>query len=115
MIFLASLTAAINNSSEPDAVFISKLNKIMNLSNSGDNALKLPIYVNGLIWKHKEYIQRDLDVLRSPFTDNVMKQQCLGRIGTFIPVWIKYADSQTIMDDLNKLFQPSNQFFSMHR
>ena len=113
MIYLASITGAANDNKEPDPVFISKLNKIMHLSSTGDNALKLPIYVSSILWKHKECIQRDFEVLKNPFTNPFQKQECIGRIDKCTPSWFKYADTGTIMEDLNLLFHPANQLFSI--
>jgi hypothetical protein len=115
MVFIASLTGVVNDTVEPDAEFIKKLNKIMNLSESGDNALKLPIFVSKLIWKHTEYIQKDLDVLVSPDTGKLLKQECIGRIAYYIPTWLKYADSDTVTQDLCKLFQPTNGLIKSHQ
>ena len=112
MVYLASITGAASNSKEPDAEFINKLNKIMHLSQSGCSALKLPIYVSSIIWKHKEYIQNDLEVLKNPLANPFQKQECIGRIDKCTPTWFKYADSQTIMDDLSLLFHPANQLFN---
>jgi hypothetical protein len=74
LVFLSSLTGVALNSKEPDDEFIGKLNSIMNLSDTGDKALRLPIYVNGLIWKYKEHIQSDLDTLKNPTISREQKQ-----------------------------------------
>lgn len=110
IIFLASITAAAKNVNETDDEFIDKLNSLMQLSNTGNNALKLPIYINRLIWKHKEYIQQDLDALTSPTSDDQVRQACVDRINQFTPTWLKYADRDTIVGDLNKLFQCNKLF-----
>lgn len=111
MVFLASITGVANNSKEPDAVFINKLNTILNLSDSGDSALKLPIYVSGIIWKHKECILADLEILKDPTVDQLKKKECISRIETHTSYWLKYADSDTIMQDMCKLFNPNNELF----
>jgi hypothetical protein len=113
MIYLASISGAATNTKEPDAEFINKLNKIMHLSATGSNALKLPIYINSIIWKHKEYIQKDLEVLKNPLANPFQKQECIGRINRCTPSWFKYADSDIVMEDLKTLFHPSNQLFSV--
>lgn len=82
----------------------------MQLSNTGNNALKLPIYINRLIWKHREYIQKDLDTLVCPTSDDQSKQACVDRIDQLTPTWLKYADRETIVGDLNKLFRCNNLF-----
>ena len=110
IIFLASITAAAKNVSETDEEFIDKLNSLMQLSNTGNNALKLPIYINRLIWKHREYIQKDLDTLVCPTSDDQSKQACVDRIDQLTPTWLKYADRETIVGDLNKLFRCNNLF-----
>lgn len=110
IIFLASITAAAKNVSETDDEFIDKLNSLMQLSNTGNNALKLPIYINRLIWKHREYIQKDLDTLVCPTSDDQSKQACVDRIDQLTPTWLKYADRETIVGDLNKLFRCNNLF-----
>lgn len=110
IIFLASITAAAKNVSETDNEFIDKLNSLMQLSNTGNNALKLPIYINRLIWKHREYIQKDLDTLVCPTSDDQSKQACVDRIDQLTPTWLKYADRETIVGDLNKLFRCNNLF-----
>lgn len=110
IIFLASITAAAKNVSETDDEFIDKLNSLMQLSNTGNNALKLPIYINRLIWKHREYIQEDLDTLVCPTSDDQSKQACVDRIDQLTPTWLKYADRETIVGDLNKLFRCNNLF-----
>lgn len=110
IIFLASITAAAKNVNETDDEFIDKLNSLMQLSNTGNNALKLPIYINRLIWKHKEYIQKDLDTLTCPTSDEEVRLACVDRINQFTPTWLKYADRDTIVGDLNKLFQCNNLF-----
>ena len=110
IIFLASITAAAKNVNETDDEFIDKLNSLMQLSNTGNNALKLPIFINRLIWKHKEYIQQDLDALTCPTSDDQVRQACVDRINQFTPTWLKYADRDTIVGDLNKLFQCNKLF-----
>ena len=110
IIFLASITAAAKNINETDDEFIDKLNSLMQLSNSGNNALKLPIYINRLIWKHKEYIQSDLDTLTRANSDEEVRLACVDRINQCTPTWLKYADRDTIVGDLNKLFQCNNLF-----
>lgn len=110
IIFLASITAAAKNVSETDDEFIDKLNSLMQLSNTGNNALKLPIYINRLIWKHREHIQKDLDTLVCPTSDDQSKQACVDRIDQLTPTWLKYADRETIVGDLNKLFRCNNLF-----
>lgn len=112
IIFLASITAVAKDVKEADDEFISKLNELMQLSNSGNNALKLPIYINKLIWSHKECIQEELDALTSPVCDPQSRQHCVDRINQFTPSWLKYADQDTIIGDLNKLFQSDNNLFS---
>lgn len=112
IVFLASITAVAKDVKEADDEFIDKLNVLMQLSNTGNNALKLPIYINKLIWSHKECIQSDLDVLISPVSDEQVKQECVDRIDQYTPTWLKYADRDTIIGDLNKLFQSSNNLFS---
>lgn len=111
MIFLASITGVANNSKEPDAEFINKLNTLLNLSDTGDSALKLPIYVSGIIWKYKDRIQSDLDTLKNPLTEETQRHQCISRIEKRTSSWLKYADSDTIMQDMCKLFNASNNLF----
>lgn len=110
IIFLASITAAAKNVNEADDEFIDKLNTLMQLSNTGNNALRLPIYINKLIWKHKEYIQKDLDLLTGPTSDESIRLACLKHIDQLTPTWLKYADRETMVDDLSKLFQCDNLF-----
>lgn len=112
IIFLASITAVAKDVKEADDEFIGKLNELMQLSITGNNALKLPIYINKLIWSHKECIQQDLDTLTNPVCDAQVRQQCVDRINQFTPSWLKYADQDTIIGDLNKLFQSGNNLFS---
>lgn len=111
IIFLASITAVAKDVKEADDEFIDKLNELMQLSNTGNNALKLPIFINKLIWSHKECIQRDLDVLTSSVSDVQVRQECVDRIDQYTPTWLKYADRDTIIGDLNKLFQCGNSLF----
>lgn len=111
MVFLASITGVASNTSEPDDEFINKLNSILNLSNTGNGALKLPIYVSGIIWKHKERILVDIDTLKDPKTNEEVKQECISRIERQTSTWLKYADSETIMRDMRSLFSPSNNLF----
>lgn len=111
MVFLASITGVASNSKEPDDEFISKLNTLLNLSDTGDSALKLPIYVSGIIWKYKDRIQSDLDMLKNPLTDEIKKHECISRIEKQTSTWLKYADSDTIMQDMCKLFNASNNLF----
>lgn len=112
IIFLASITALAKNLKEPDDEFIGKLNDLMQLSNTGNNALKLPIYINKLIWSHRECIQEELNVLTSSTCDPQSRQHCVDRINSFTPSWLKYADQDTIIGDLNRLFQKENSLFT---
>ena len=112
LVFLSSLTGVALNSKEPDDEFIGKLNSIMNLSDTGDKALRLPIYVNGLIWKYKEHIQSDLDTLKNPTISREQKQACISRINKRISPWLKYADSNKMTMDLCKLFNSDNCLFT---
>lgn len=112
MVFLASLTGVAADKKEPDDEFINKLNQILNLSDTGDSALRLPIYVSEIIWKYKECIQADLDTLKDPLTDHENKQACISRIEKHTSSWLKYADSDTIMRDMCKLFNSGNGLFS---
>lgn len=108
--FLASITAAAKNTNETDDEFVDKLNSLMQLSNTGSGALKLPIFTNRLIWKHKELIQKDLDTLVSNTADEAVFQASVDRINQLTPTWLKYADKETIIGDLNKLFQCDKLF-----
>lgn len=110
IVFLASITAAAKDANEADDEFIDKLNSLMQLSNTGNDALRLPIYINKLIWKHKEYIQKDLDLLTGPTSDESIRLACLKHIDQLTPTWLKYADRETMVDDLTKLFQCDNLF-----
>jgi len=114
LVFIASLTGVVNDNVEPDAEFIKKLNTVMNLSESGANALKLPIFVSKLIWKHTECIQKEVEILVCPDTEKAIKQECIGRLQYQIPAWFKYADSVTVTQDLCKLFQPANGLIVNH-
>lgn len=112
LVFLTSLAGVAVESKEPNAEFIGKLNAIMNLSDTGDSALRLPIYVNELIWKYKEHIQSDINTLKNPAISKEQKQECISRINSHISPWLKYADSNTITTDLCRLFNSDNCLFT---
>jgi hypothetical protein len=112
IIFLASITAVAKDVKETDDEFIGKLNELMHLSNTGNNALKLPIYINKLIWSHKECIQEELNTLTSSVCDDQARMNCVDKINQFTPAWLKYADQDTIIGDLNKLFEYNNKLFN---
>lgn len=108
LIYLASLTGVINGVREPDENFIKKLNEVLNLSDSGDSALKLPIYVSDLIWKNKENIEKDLATLKDPLAQPNTKKECIGRIQECTPSWLRYASNDIVEEDLCQLFKPTN-------
>lgn len=111
IIFLASISAAVKGTNEADDEFITKLNTLMQLSSTGNGALKLPIYINKLIWKHKEYIQKDLDVMGcNGNCDGLSKANCIERVNKIVPSWLRYADTEAIASDLHKLFRCKGLF-----
>lgn len=112
MIYLASISGVASETREPNDEFVGKLNTILNLSDTGPSALKLPIFVSGLIWTHQGEIEQHLRVLKDPNATEHDRQECIDVINTKTSSWLKYADAQTIKRDLCALFNPQNHLFS---
>lgn len=109
--FLASLTAIAKNSNVPEKALIHKLNEVLQLSDHGDDALKLPIHVSRLIWAHTDVFQDEIKTLtqcKGTEHDALTSAQLIAD-GT--PEWLRYDAIPVVVKDIMALFKSDNCLF----
>ncbi len=109
VVFLASLTAIAKQTTVPEKTLINKLNRVLNLSTTGDAALKFPMHVSKLIWEDKQVFQEDIKRLMGK--DCSSAESYAQSIVESTPPWLKYADRQGLIDDVVMLFADDNCIF----
>jgi hypothetical protein len=112
IVFLASLTAIAKESNVPEKVLLGKLNEVLNLSSTGDAALKLPIHISKLIWANEQVFKADIQLLTKCQEDPQMAQQSAERIAGATPKWFVYGDKGALINDILALFSTSNRIFT---
>lgn len=115
LVFLASISGAATGVREPDDEFISKLNSLMSLSESGDSALKLPIYISNVIWKYRGNIEQEISVLKDPMSGCDARKECIDKIINHTGSWLKYGESELIAKDMTTLFDVNNDLFKHNK
>jgi hypothetical protein len=111
LMYLASLTAIAKGTKIPEEQMMSKLNTLLNLSTTGDAALKLPIYISQLIWSNKEVFKNDIEVLTKAPGQTESAKESASRIIDATPTWFKYGDKQTVMHDILEIFTGNKGMF----
>lgn len=109
--FLASLTAIAKNSNVPEKALIHKLNEVMNLSEHGDEALKLPIHVSRLIWANKEVFEAEIQQLTECKGTEDEAVASAQKIASSTPEWLRYDSVQAVAADIMALFKSDSCIF----
>ena len=112
IVFLASLTAIAKESNVPEKALLVKLNTLLNLSSTGDAALKLPIHISQLIWANKQVFKADIQTLRSCQTNDALAQTSAEHIVQATPDWFSYAEPTTLIKDILALFGQDSCIFA---
>lgn len=113
LVFLASLTAIAKNTKIPEEHLISKLNSLLNLSSTGDAALKFPIHISQLIWANKEIFKNEIQTLTEEQTETYEAVESAVKIVDATPGWFRYADKEVLIKDLLSLFINQKGVFGM--
>lgn len=103
LVFLASLAAYAENTKIPEQDFMRKLNEVLNLSTSSDNAMKFPIHISRVIWSNKKVFQEDIETLVNT-TDQQEARDCATRIASAVPKWLTGENQEAVINDIIKLF-----------
>ncbi len=109
IIYLASLTAIAKETNIPEKALINKLNRVLHLSSTGDDALKLPIHLSQLIWADKVVFRQDVKKLTTCEPDEV--KACAERLVKATPSWFSYGSASMLTDDIIALFRKDNDIF----
>jgi hypothetical protein len=113
IVYLASLTAIAVDSNVPERALMQKLNVLLDLSSTGDAALKLPIHVSKLIWANKQVFEKDIAVLSCAHAnDDHHALQSAERIVAATPAWFEYGHPGDSIKDLMTLFSTDNHVFT---
>lgn len=111
IVFLASLTAIAKESNIPEEALLSKLNKVLSLSTTGNDALKLPIHVSKLIWANKEVFKKDIQLLTQCEGTEKAAVQSAEHIAASTPQWFKYGEKGEVVNDIMALFKSDSCIF----
>ena len=109
IVYLASLTAIAKETNIPEKALINKLNRVLHLSSTGDDALKLPIHLSQLIWADKVVFRQDVKKLTTCEPDEV--KAYAERIVKATPSWFSYGSAGMLVDDIVALFRKDNDIF----
>lgn len=109
IIYLASLTAIAKETNIPEKMLIKKLNRVLHLSSTGDDALKLPIHLSQLIWANKVVFRQD--VKKMTMCEPEEAKACAERIVNATPSWFSYGSASMLIDDIMALFRKENDIF----
>ena len=119
LVYLASLTAALNDHIEYydiDTETVRRLNNLLNLSTTGDGALRLPIRMSSVIWENKSVLDKYFSKLKGsekPNSEDDMNE-FISNIINCTPDWIRYSDERTIESDLKVILHPSNELVKLY-
>lgn len=111
IVFLASLTAIAKETNVPEEHLISKLNAVLNLSTTGDAALKLPIHISQLIWADKTVFTADIRTLTHCEGSELDAVKSAEHIATAVPAWFKYGEKTDLVKDIVSLFKADSCIF----
>ena len=101
LVFLASLTARVKETNELNDETLSKLNKLMALSNDA-SALKLPVYLSKAVWHGKD--SRTIfngDVVNSDISSGRIKDMAFNVIAS-MPAWLRYGSDGDMANDVKR-------------
>lgn len=111
IVFLASLTAIAKNSNVPEKALIHKLNEVLQLSATGDAALKFPIHVSQLIWADKTVFKTDIRQLTECHGTEQEAVLSAQNIATRLPDWFRYDAIPVVAKDIMALFKSDSCIF----
>jgi hypothetical protein len=103
LIFLASLSARLKDSSKLDHDTMKKLNTLMDLCKD-ESAIKLPVELSKVIWHGKasyEICRDQVSSLSSLSSDRI--NLISTRVLTAMPAWLRYGNDDEMQKDVAKL------------
>lgn len=104
LVFLASLIAFVKDTRDPEATFIRNMNKVLHLSRGGDSSLEFPVRLSRVLWRDRDVLQKDFDVLLTKTSTTEAKKTAAQHIASKTPEWFRYASVEAIAADVSKYF-----------
>lgn len=99
-VFLVSFAALLKGATTYDQETFSKLNRVLALSESGDNALAVPVILSKVIWNGKTSMEVcQENVLEGSFTSDRISH-IVSNILNIMPKWLHYGATEEIEKDV---------------
>ncbi len=104
LMFLASLSARLKDSSSLDGATLSRLNEVMNLSAShNEKGMQVPVILSRAIWDGKTVYQLCDDYVSEGKLDQQRVHRIASKVVDASPSWLHYAGKDVIERDVQTL------------
>ena len=104
LMFLASLSARLKDSSSLDKATLSRLNEVMSLSASrNEQGMQVPVILSRAIWDGRTVYQLCDDYIAEGKLDPHRVNRIASKVVDASPAWLRYAGKEEIEKDVQTL------------